>query len=49
MYGYEDISGVTSVMPNGPLFADECESIYTNDLMAFHPSYIPDDRMGTVP
>ncbi|CAL8582867.1 hypothetical protein XPA_008510 [Xanthoria parietina] len=49
MYGYGDISGVTSVMPNGPLFADECESIYTNDLMAFHHSYIPDDRMGTVP
>ncbi|KAI4270621.1 MAG: hypothetical protein L6R38_007067 [Xanthoria sp. 2 TBL-2021] len=47
MYSYGDISGVTGVIPNGPLFADECESIDTNDLMAFHSSYIPDNGMGT--
>ena len=47
MYSYRDISGVVGVMPNGSLFTDECESIDTSDLMAFHSSFIPDDGRGT--
>ncbi|KAL9000981.1 MAG: hypothetical protein Q9169_000465 [Polycauliona sp. 2 TL-2023] len=47
MYSYGDIAGVTGVMPESALFTDECESINTNDLMAFHPSFLPDDGLGT--
>ncbi|KAL8850605.1 MAG: hypothetical protein Q9221_004475 [Calogaya cf. arnoldii] len=51
MYSYGDISGVSSVMPSGPLFADEGESgsAYTDDLIAFHSSFIQDGGMGTSP
>ncbi|KAL8785167.1 MAG: hypothetical protein Q9213_003513 [Squamulea squamosa] len=48
MYSYGDISGVSSVMPNGPLFAEDCNSIDANDVIDFH-SFIPDDGMAMSP
>ncbi|KAL8909920.1 MAG: hypothetical protein Q9171_004776 [Xanthocarpia ochracea] len=49
MYSYGDISGVTGVIPDGPLFAEECESIDTSDLIAFRSSFLPDGAMVNSP
>lgn len=49
MYSYADIAGVTDVIPNGPLFAEECEDMDTVDLMAFHSSFISDNAVPTSP
>ncbi|KAL8769142.1 MAG: hypothetical protein Q9209_004776 [Squamulea sp. 1 TL-2023] len=49
MYSYGDISGVSSVIPNGPLFAEDCNSIDAHGLVDFHSSFISDDGMATSP
>ncbi|KAL8675199.1 MAG: hypothetical protein Q9168_000452 [Polycauliona sp. 1 TL-2023] len=47
MYSYGDIAGVSGVIPDGSLFTDGCESMSTNDLMGFHPSFLPEDEIAT--
>ncbi|KAL8814571.1 MAG: hypothetical protein Q9223_006217 [Gallowayella weberi] len=39
MYSYGDIAGVTSDIPDGPLFAEEGENMDTDNLMAFHSTF----------
>ncbi|KAL8680316.1 MAG: hypothetical protein Q9186_003498 [Xanthomendoza sp. 1 TL-2023] len=45
MYSYGDIAGVTSDIPDGPLFADECENMGADDLMAFHSTFGSDNAV----
>ncbi|KAL8840897.1 MAG: hypothetical protein Q9170_001161 [Blastenia crenularia] len=37
LYDYEEIDGVTSLAPGGPLFAEDCGPRDTNDSTTFHP------------
>ncbi|KAL8808448.1 MAG: hypothetical protein Q9200_004249 [Gallowayella weberi] len=39
MYSYGDIAGVTSDIPDGPLFAEEGENMDTDNLMVFHSTF----------
>lgn len=37
MYDYADIGGVTSMLPNGPLFAGDGADLDVGDPLSFHP------------
>ncbi|KAL8907783.1 MAG: hypothetical protein Q9207_001186 [Kuettlingeria erythrocarpa] len=36
MYDYGDIGGVTSMLPNGPLFAGDCPDLNVGDPLSYH-------------
>ncbi|KAL8722216.1 MAG: hypothetical protein Q9225_001261 [Loekoesia sp. 1 TL-2023] len=45
-YDYGDIGGVTSMVPNGPLFPEDCDPTEAEDATAFH-SFVADDIVAS--